>query len=71
MKGARLPLLWLLGLITGTVGTSFLSQAVTSGSAPALLIGLALFLPGLYVSGTALARARSSYRSMRRGAAHQ
>lgn len=71
MSGARLPLLWLLGLTTGIVGTSFLFQAVTAGNVSALLIGLALFLPGLYVSGTVLARARSVYRRSRRGAAHQ
>lgn len=71
MSGARMPLLWLLGLIAGTVGTSFLYQAVTAGSASALLAGLALFLPALYVCGTVLARARRVYRSSRRGAVHR
>ncbi len=62
MKGARFPLLWVLGLTLGTLGTGFLFDAMTQGSSMDLLIGLALFLPGLYLAGNVLARARRIYR---------
>lgn len=65
MKGLLFPLLWLCGLVPGILGTGYLYRAVTRGSATDLLFGLALFLPGLYVAGTVLARARLAYRSER------
>lgn len=65
MRGAMFPVLWLLGLSLGTFGTSFLYRAVTTGESGDLLVGLALFLPGLYLSGQVLARARSAYRRTR------
>ncbi len=61
-RGLLLPLFWLVGLTFGTLGTGFLFQAVTRGSSFDLLGGLALFLPGLYLSGTVLAHARKAHR---------
>lgn len=66
MKGLLFPLLWVGGLTIGIVGTNYLYRAVTLGTPSDLIVGLALFLPGLYVAGTVLARARISYRSDRR-----
>lgn len=69
MKGLFFPVFWFGGLALGIAGTSFLYHAVTQGTVTDLLIGLALFLPGLYLSGTVLARARIAYRAERvRGA---
>ncbi len=65
MRGLLFPLLWLGGLGLGTLGTGFLYRAVTRGTATDLILGLALFLPGLYIAGTVLARARLAYRAER------
>ena len=62
MKGALYPLLWVAGLGLGIFGTSFLYQAVTTGQSGDLLVGLVLFLPGLYLSGQVLAHARKARR---------
>ena len=65
LAGIGLPLLWLGGCVLGILGTGALFQAVTTGSATALLWGLVGFLPGLYVAGWVLARARTADRRRR------
>ncbi len=65
MSGVLFPVLWFGGLGLGTLGTGFLYEAVTRGSGGDLVLGLALFLPGLYIAGTVLARARLAYRAGR------
>jgi hypothetical protein len=65
MRGVLFPVLWFGGLGLGTLGTGFLYEAVTRGSGGDLVLGLALFLPGLYIAGTVLARARLAYRAGR------
>ena len=67
MKGVLFPVLWLGGLALGILGTGYLYRAVTLGTATDLIFGLALFLPGLYIAGTVLARARLAYRAERQG----
>ena len=65
MRGLLFPVLWFGGLGLGTLGTGLLYDAVTRGNGGDLVLGLALFLPGLYIAGTVLARARLAYRGGR------
>ncbi len=65
LAGIGLPLVWLGGCALGILGTGALFQAVTTGSGVALLWGLAGFVPGLYLAGWSLARARTADRRQR------
>ncbi len=59
-RAIAFPALWALGLAVGVAGTGLVFRAVTRGNGWDLLAGLALLLPGLYLSGTVLAHARAA-----------
>ena len=65
MRGILYPVFWSVGLGLGVFGTSFLYTAITTGQSSDLLIGLLLFIPGLYLSGQVLAHARTAHRRSR------
>ncbi len=53
---------WILGLVMGTGGMGGIYSALTTAHWAGLPVAAGLFLVGLYISGTVVARARAAYR---------
>ncbi|MHB8294097.1 MAG: hypothetical protein ACYDH5_05620 [Acidimicrobiales bacterium] len=60
VRGSRLLVAWLAGLALGIAGTGRIFDVVTRGVWAGLPLGLGLFLVGLWLSGTVVARSRKS-----------